>query len=155
MTGSGRKGTCRTRVGRYSEPNRIYHVTTTTTQRAPIFARFEHGRTLVNSMRLQEDQGHARSLAFVVMPDHLHWLLQLTGSRSLSTVVNAAKSRSSRCINASIGSRRRLWQKGFHDRAIRRDEDLESIARYIIANPLRAGLVDSVARYPLWDAIWV
>ena len=105
-------------------------------------------------MRVQEERGHALSLAFVVMPDHFHWLLQLTGSRSLSTIVNAAKSGSARRINAILDSRRQLWQKGFYDRAIRRDEDVESIARYIVTNPLRAGLVESLSEYPLWDAIW-
>jgi hypothetical protein len=50
---------------------------------------------------------------------------------------------------------RRLWQDGFHDRAVRRDEDIVAIARYIVANPLRAGLVERLADYPHWDAIWL
>jgi len=29
------------------------------------------------------------------------------------------------------------------------------IARYIVANPLRAGLVSRVGDYPLWDACWL
>jgi hypothetical protein len=29
------------------------------------------------------------------------------------------------------------------------------MARYIIANPLRAGLVDRIGDYPLWDAMWL
>jgi putative transposase len=49
----------------------------------------------------------------------------------------------------------RLWQKGYHDRAIRREEDLLAVARYIVANPLRAGLVKRVGDYPLWDAVWL
>ncbi len=48
-----------------------------------------------------------------------------------------------------------LWQKGFHDRALRREEDLVTVARYVVANPLRAGLVEKLGDYPLWDAIWV
>jgi hypothetical protein len=48
-----------------------------------------------------------------------------------------------------------VWQKGFYDRALRSDEDVAAVARYIVANPLRAGLVDSVREYPFWDAIWV
>ena len=42
-----------------------------------------------------------------------------------------------------------------HDRALRRDEDLLAVARYIVANPLRAGLVRRVGDYPLWDAVWL
>jgi hypothetical protein len=33
--------------------------------------------------------------------------------------------------------------------------DLQSVARYIVANPLRAGLVKHLGDYPLWDAIWL
>jgi REP element-mobilizing transposase RayT len=89
------------------------------------------------------------------MPDHLHWLFQLVDSRSLSTSVNAVKSFSARRINALTGSAGRVWQKGFHDHGIRRDEDLETIARYIVANPVRARLVRRIADYPHWDAIWL
>ena len=49
----------------------------------------------------------------------------------------------------------RLWQTGFHDHALRREEDLAATARYLIANPLRAGLVQRVGDYPFWDAVWV
>lgn len=55
----------------------------------------------------------------------------------------------------SLSRQGRLWQPGFHDHAVRREESLEAIARYIVANPLRAGLVKKVGDYPLWDAIWV
>jgi hypothetical protein len=30
-----------------------------------------------------------------------------------------------------------------------------AVARYIIGNPVRAGIVTQVGDYPLWDAIWV
>ena len=94
-------------------------------------------------------------MAFVIMPDHLHWLVQLTGERSLSASMCAVKSHSARNINAAAGRKGTIWQRGFYDRAIRKDDDLVAIARYIIANPLRAGIVSSVADYPLWDAIWL
>ncbi|MCF6281296.1 MAG: hypothetical protein L3J28_03650 [Candidatus Polarisedimenticolaceae bacterium] len=42
-----------------------------------------------------------------------------------------------------------------HDRAIRKEEDLVAIARYIVANPLRAGLVKSIKDYPHWDCVWL
>jgi putative transposase len=48
-----------------------------------------------------------------------------------------------------------LWQKGFHDHAVRGDEDMRALARYVVANPVRAGLVRSVREYPHWDARWL
>lgn len=54
-----------------------------------------------------------------------------------------------------ITGKQSLWQKGFHDHAIRKEENIQQLARYIVANPLRAGLVEKIGDYPLWDAIWL
>jgi hypothetical protein len=48
-----------------------------------------------------------------------------------------------------------VWQRGYHDHAVRREEDIKSLARYVIANPVRAGLTHSVGSYPHWDAAWL
>jgi REP element-mobilizing transposase RayT len=89
------------------------------------------------------------------MPDHLHWLLQVNATRSLSESVCVVKSAAARQVNALRGNLSRVWQRGFYDRAVREEDHLVDIARYIIANPLRAGLVRSIRDYPHWDAIWL
>ncbi|MEE4463301.1 IS200/IS605 family transposase, partial [Azotobacter chroococcum] len=43
----------------------------------------------------------------------------------------------------------------YHDRAARSVDDLRAMARYIVANPVRAGIVETVGDYPLWDAAWL
>ncbi len=96
----------------------------------------------------------ASTLCFVIMPDHMHWLLQLNDG-DLSTVMQKVKASTTRRIGCLRGSSCRIWQRGFHDRALRREEDLQSVARYIAANPLRAGLVRNLGDYPHWDAIWL
>lgn len=83
------------------------------------------------------------------MPDHIHWLMQLASSQPLSNVIKAIKSK------ASVQLGQPIWQKGFYDHAIRKDEDIQNIARYIVANPVRAGLVTRVGDYPHWDAIYL
>jgi hypothetical protein len=32
---------------------------------------------------------------------------------------------------------------------------MQGIARYIVGNPLQAGLVDRIGDYPHWDAVWL
>jgi putative transposase len=149
------KGQRRLRLGRRSIPNQIYHISTATFHRLPVFDDFRCGRTVVDCMRHEHDSGHIESLAFVIMPDHFHWLFSLSGTRSLSACVKNVKAFSARRIKDEFGYKNRVWQAGFYDRAIRRDEDLEGVARYIVANPVRAGLVRSVREYALWDARWV
>lgn len=89
------------------------------------------------------------------MPDHLHWLFQMGEAAPLERVVKALKARSARRINQQLNRRGPLWQKAYYDHALRQDEDVRQIARYICANPLRAGLTQVVGDYPHWDAIWL
>ncbi len=149
------RGTRLLRGGRFSGRNQIYHITTATYQRRKVLDTFIAGRAVVNALRRAGRFGQADTLAFGVMPVHLHWLTQLTGNKSLSVTVNTVKSLSARAINLPAGGRGPIWQKGFFDRGLRRDEDVVAIARYIIANPIRAGIVKSVGDYPFWDAVWI
>jgi REP element-mobilizing transposase RayT len=171
------------RKGRVSLAGQMYLVTSVTLNRQPVFADFRLGRVLVNVMREHEERGHVESLAFVIMPDHFHWLFSLTGECSLSLLIGQVKgaaayrigqiSKSCRsgfsrdesiapegaptgCPQCGSGFSRdnRIWQKGFHDRALRRDEDVRAVARYMVMNPVRAGIVTRIWDYPLWDALW-
>jgi REP element-mobilizing transposase RayT len=101
-------------------------------------------------MRAATDRGVVETLAWVVMPDHLHWLVTLRVP-SLAVIVKAMKSRSAIAINKRAGTSGSVWQSGYHDHAIRREEDLAVVARYVVANPLRAGLVERLGDYPHWD----
>ncbi|WP_346833673.1 transposase [Pseudomonas abietaniphila] len=142
------------RTGRYSGGHHLYLLTTVVHNRSRILADWRLGRLVVDEFRLAEEEGAARSLAWVVMPDHFHWLIELHDS-TLSTLMRRAKSRSAHSINRALGRQCQVWQKGFHDRALRSEEDIKAVARYIVANPLRAGLVRRIGDYPLWDAIWL
>ncbi|QHD00286.1 transposase [Pseudomonas sp. S04] len=144
----------RLRTGRYAEPNRIYLLTTNTLGREPVFADYALGRLVVHQFRKAQSLGLANSLAWVVMPDHFHWLVELEKCL-LSSLMRQTKSLTTREVNLSTARHGPLWQQGYHDRALRRDEDLVKMARYVVANPLRAGLVKRLGDYPLWDAIWV
>ena len=140
--------------GRHSEPGRIYLLTTVTELRRPIFSDFHLGRLVVDQLRQAHNEGIVNSIAWVVMPDHFHWLVELK-HKTLAEVMCRVKSRSSVTINQACRSTGRLWQKGYHDRALRDEEDIKDIARYIIKNPIRARLTTRIGDYPLWDACWM
>jgi len=144
----------RLRSGRSSENGRAYLITAVVHDRQPIFSDWRSGRLLVAEMRRAHDAGLVDSIAWVVMPDHVHWLMQLK-DKDLGRVVGAIKSRSTLAVNKLTGRSGSLWQTGYHDRAIRDGEELLPFARYIVANPLRAGLVEKMGDYPLWDANWL
>ncbi len=141
--------------GRVSLRNQAYHITTYTHERTPLFADFSCARLLVAEMRHLQRRLLIDSLAWVVMPDHVHWLFQLDGPLALSRVIKTFKGRSARSIAIHLEPHTPIWQRGFHDHAIRNEEDLRAVARYIVANPLRAGLVTRLGDYPHWDAVWL
>lgn len=153
MEEQNRSGQAALRRGRFSISNQIYLITATTRERAPLFADWQLGRVVVKALR--QHQHVADTLCYVVMPDHLHWLMRLKPSYSLAQAVGWVKGSSSYAIGQLIGTAGAIWQKGFHDRALRSEEELLPTARYVIANPLRAGLVEKLVDYPLWDAVWL
>ena len=144
------------RKGRYSEQQRAYFVTTVLAERERrYFDNFSCARCVVEEMRVLHEDVAVSSLAWVIMPDHIHWLFQLGDGVDLSTTIKRFKARSAHRVNDYLHRRGTLWQKAFYDHALRKDEDVRGIARYIVANPLRAGLVEHIGDYPLWDAIWL
>jgi REP element-mobilizing transposase RayT len=142
------------RHGRCSEPGRAYLITAVTHKRRCIFSDWQMGRLLVAELRRAHEDKWVNSIAWVVMPDHFHWLVQLE-QRTLAQLMQAIKSRSTLTINQASNCRGAFWQTGYHDRAIRDGEELLPFARYVVANPLRAGLVEKIGDYPLWDACWL
>ncbi len=94
-----------------------------------------------------ERMGLAATLAYVVMPDHLHWVMSLNRpGRGVSAMVQEFKKLSTRVAWAH-GPLGTLWQWSFYDPVVRRDEDLKSVCRYVMENPVRAGLVKEVDGY--------
>jgi REP element-mobilizing transposase RayT len=79
-------------------------------------------------------------LAYVFMPDHAHLLIAGTREGAdMKSFVHLAKQRSGYLYSRSY--RRRLWQPGFYDRVLRAEDATWDVIRYIVDNPVRAGLV--------------
>lgn len=90
----------------------------------------------------------------VVMPDHAHLILTpLTDIKNqriypLHEVMRAMKSYSARRINERLGGSGRIWQQESFDHVLRSSESLDAKIAYVLANPVRAGLVSVPEEYP-------
>jgi putative transposase len=149
------KGYRALRRGRVSEPGRVYFVTTACDHRKPWFADWNVAHAVCALHAAPGAFLDAEPLAWVLMPDHWHALLSLNDGAPLSTVLQHFKARSARAANGVLGRSGAIWQRGFHERALRQDDDLRAAARYLIANPVRANLVHRVGDYPYWNCIWL
>jgi hypothetical protein len=78
------------RKGRFSETGLTYLITTVVHNRRPLFSEWPIGRLLADELRATENFGLVQSLAWVVMPDHLHWLITCNPATCLLSC-NASK----------------------------------------------------------------
>ena len=106
--------------------------------------RFEDGRlvaTCRECLAASASQCGFEVVAYCFMPDHVHLLVAGGQDASLGRFVQHFKQ--------ATGHRHPgLWQRSYYDHILRREEDLEDVARYIWANPVRAGAVEDVLAYP-------
>jgi REP element-mobilizing transposase RayT len=81
------------------------------------------------------------------MPDHVHLLVEGQSEHSdCRRFISRAKQLSGFHYRRQFGET--LWQRYGYERTLRSDETTLSIARYILENPVRAGLVRSAEEYP-------
>ena len=152
---TGKPGYQALRRGRCSLAGQIYLLTAVTHNREALFSDWPVASTAASIISSPERWNEARLLCWVLMPDHWHGLVELGEGGSLAGLMQAVKGHSSHHVNAVLKRTGPVWMPGFHDRALRRGENLVEAARYVVANPVRAGLVRRAGDYPYWDAIWL
>jgi putative transposase len=81
------------------------------------------------------------------MPDHLHVLVE-GGCADPDVATCIARFRQLSGYGYRQRCRGWLWQEGYYDYVLRKEDDTFGVARYIIANPVRAGLCDDARKYP-------
>ena len=95
--------------------------------------------------RVSADE-HFSVLAYCFMPDHVHLLIQgETDHADCRSFIKYSKQCSGFHYRKTFGER--LWQRYGYERTLRNEEATLSVARYILENPLRAGLVSAVQDY--------
>ena len=87
---------------------------------------------------------------YVIMPDHVHLFVRGDDDFVLSTWVGGLK----RAMSVVMVNRR-LWQPGFFDHVLRSSESYAEKWNYVSENPVRAGLVDDVTKWPYQGEIVV
>ena len=116
----------------------IYFVTATTRRRRAIFVDAAADAVVQAFSRLRDEQ-RAAVLAYVVMPDHLHALVEPGGDAEIGAVMKYLKRIAGNQVRR-LGHAGRLWEARFYDRVMRNEVELASAVHYIHENPVRAGL---------------
>ena len=152
----GKRRSLRLRGFDYHTP-RPYHLTWGTVHRKAALNNRELVVSLMESLEAEANDAGMLVYAYCFMPEHIHLLLSPEGMSSegvpsergkdVVQFVQAYKSKTTRLF-WRMGNREKLWQHGFYDHILRQEENIKQIARYILDNPVRRGLVDDFLEYP-------
>ena len=107
---------------------------------------------LVEQALLAGDGERYRLIAWVVMPNHVHALIETRTGAPLGAVVRQWKGATAHAANALLGRRGAFWEREYFDRYIRDDGHLAAVVRYIHNNPVKAGLVARGEDWPFGSA---
>lgn len=132
----------------YADSDHAYFVTIRAKPSTAPFTDPRLAEVVIASLEWLRANREVRIYAYCLMPDHLHLLLQLSGNEtSLGTIIGACKRFTTR-QSWGLGYEGALWQGRFYDHIVRRSEEGERIVVYILANPVRKGLVAEPSEYP-------
>ena len=99
----------------------------------------------VEDALLHFDGVRYRLLSWVIMPNHVHALIETTPSFPLEAVVHSWKSFTAKQVNKVLGRSGHVWEEDYFDRYIRDENHLSTVVDYIEQNPVKAGLVDTAS----------
>ncbi len=88
------------------------------------------------------DGDRYRLLAWCVMPNHVHAVLQPLPGHELPAILHTWKSFTAKQINRAVANNGQLCEAEYYDHLIRGERDLQSQINYVLGNPRRAGLED-------------
>ena len=149
------RGNATSRKARVSTEGQVYFLTTATMYRRPVFQDTDVCRCVCRAAHQAWVWRDSILLAWVLMPDHWHGLVRLGCHDDLSQLMGRFKAVTARAVPERARVNGWLWHRGFQDQALHDDDDVRKMARYLVANPLRAGIVDDLGRYPYWNATWI
>ena len=122
--------------------------------RKPLFANADSVDLARTQFLRTSEQTHMSMLAYCFMPDHVHLLAQgETDGADAKAFIRLAKQFSG--YYYAKQEHHPLWQRYGYERVLRNDESTRQVCRYILENPVRAGLVSDLREYAhSGSALW-
>ena len=100
------------------------------------------GYPLLETIKHRHARGTWYAHLGLIMPDHVHLVLRFPDlDKRVQTITSKWKEWTAKALKID-------WQRDFFEHRLRKDENLRQKADYILANPIRAGLVDKVDDWP-------
>jgi putative transposase len=142
------------RIARVVVPGTPHHVTQRGVRRMPVFFSDDDRQAYIDFLAEQSRRFGIRYLAWCLMTNHIHLIAVPETEMSLARGIGEAHKRYSRMINFREGWRGYLFQGRFFSCPLEGGHVISAI-RYVLRNPVRAGIVRNAWSYPWSSARWL
>lgn len=130
----------------YSIPGTIAHIIIGTENKLPYFKNHALASAFDQLLKKTAKEKEIRLYAYCIMPDHIHIMLESSSDCSIINYVRLIKGRFlTYCRRFGLEMN---FQRSYYDHLLRKEEDIEEVARYIIGNPVRTGIETALGEYP-------
>ena len=107
---------------------------------------------MVQDSLLKYDGSRYRLFAWVVMPNHVHWLMTRSEDQKLEEILQSFKSYTAHEANKMLSQYGKFWMDDYFDRHIRNERHFAATVRYIEQNPVKAKLCKKASDWPYSSA---
>ena len=121
--------------------NRYYFITQTVEGRKKVFLDNNNIKILKEDFNYYTRKYSAGIIAYVIMSDHLHFIIRMVEKYDLSNFMHDFKIHTTKEINKRLKLSGQLWQKRFYDHIIRNEDDFKKHLDYIHFNPVKHNFV--------------
>ncbi|HKO10455.1 MAG TPA: transposase [Acidobacteriaceae bacterium] len=134
--------------------SRTFFVTTKTTMGKAVLQTDRNAALLVDVLRRCVASKRFILHDFVIMPNHIHLLLELGSDISIEKAIQYVKGGFSFRMKRENGYRGEIWQRGFSEVRILDEISFCRHREYIAQNPVTAGLVSAPEEFR-WSYTWL
>ena len=139
------------RIARNFVDGCIYHILNRGNSRKVVFHSPEDYEAFLKSLQETKTTFNISILAYCLMPNHFHLLLQPQKAAKLSNFMQRVMIRHIRRYQSLRQTVGHVWQGRYKSFPVQTDGHLLTVVRYIEGNPLRANLAQHAIQWP-WSS---
>jgi putative transposase len=140
------------RIPRGQQGGYAYHVINRGNGRGTVFHKTQDYEAFLSLLVEAKKRHQVKMSGFCLMPNHFHLVLEPPHQTALSQFMQWLLTSHVRRYHKHYGSSGHIWQGRFKSFPIQRNEHLITVLRYVLQNPVRAGL-SSTPREWLWSSL--
>ena len=133
---------------RFQKAESLHFITFSCFHRLPLLEAPGAREAVEAVLEQTRERHHARVYAYVLMPEHVHLLVNEPPGILLAQLLKAVKQMTSRKLK---GERAKFWQARYYDSSVRGERARSEVIRSIHRNPVARGLVEKPEDWP-WSS---